>query len=206
MSKIPNKKHSKEELSRIQRQGAMQVNQNATVQAYTKQLASKFTIFLGYSLPFITIVWWIIIKAKIETPLDGFQVRDIFIMVIPIALALSVALWIALKKALSRHNAAFICIFCLFCCFPIFTTINASEVLKADLLALVGKEMPIVADPLTEDSEPIVDPNSSGITEAERLELLEYKKQLELENKDKIRQRAHEKALKEAREDLNLGL
>ena len=204
MSKIPTKKHTGNELSRIKAQGAIQMNQNVA-QHYTKQLANKFSITLGYLLPLLTITWWIITKARTETQLDGFLVRDIFIMVIPIFLALLIALWIAVKRVLSRHNAAFIFIVCLFCCFPVVTAINSNETLQANLLSLIGKEMPIVKDPLLEDeisSESESNQISNGMSEAERKELIEYQKRLEIEYEDALREKATEETLKKRAQDL----
>jgi len=86
--------------------------------------------------------------------------------------------------------------------------VNSSEVLKADLLALIGKEIQLKKDPLLEsDSSGIQetsDLNSSGISEAERKELLEYKKRLEIEQADNLRKKENQDALNKAKEELGL--
>jgi len=64
MSKIPIKKHTREQLSRMKAQGAMQVNNSEIVNTYNKQLANKFTIVVGYLLPLITVVWSVVKKMR----------------------------------------------------------------------------------------------------------------------------------------------
>lgn len=207
MSKIPNKKHSKAELSRIKAQGAMQLQNSQVVNTYNKQLASKFTIVIGYTLPLLTIAWWILKKKQTENIGMSFEMLDFFIMVIPILLALLVALWIAIKRVLSRHNSAFISILCILCCFPIATAVNSSDLLKADLLSLMGKESIIEDVPLTDSEEGKSDsetPVQGVMTDAERKELLEYERKLKKENEEFIRNKSREEALEKARKDLGL--
>ena len=207
MSKIPNKKHSKAELSRIKAQGAMQLQNSQVVNTYNKQLASKFTIVIGYTLPLLTIAWWILKKKQTENIGMSFEMLDFFIMVIPILLALLVALWIAIKRVLSRHNSAFISILCILCCFPIATAVNSSDLLKADLLSLMGKESIIEDVPLTDSEEGKSDsetPVQGVMTDAERKELLEYERKLKKENEEFIRNKSREEALEKAKQDLGL--
>ena len=207
MSKIPNKKHSKAELSRIKAQGAMQLQNSQVVNTYNKQLASKFTIVIGYTLPLLTIAWWILKKKQTENIGMSFEMLDFFIMVIPILLALLVALWIAIKRVLSRHNSAFISILCILCCFPIAIAVNSSDLLKADLLSLIGKE-PIIEDASLADSEEgdsdSATPVQGVMTDEERKELLEYERKLKKENEEFIRNKSREEALEKARKDLGL--
>ena len=207
MSKIPNKKHSKAELSRIKAQGAMQLQNSQVVNTYNKQLASKFTIVIGYTLPLLTIAWWILKKKQTENIGMSFEMLDFFIMVIPILLALLVALWIAIKRVLSRHNSAFISILCILCCFPIATAVNSSDLLKADLLSLMGKESIIEDVPLTDFEEGKSDsatPVQGVMTDEERKELLEYERKLKKENEEFIRNKSREEALEKAKQDLGL--
>ena len=201
MSKIPTKKHSKAELSRIKAQSAMQ-NDNSVANTYNKQLASKFTIILGYVLPLITIIWWAIKLQKTKNSSVEFEMSDFYIMTIPIVLALLLAAWIALKRVLSRHNSAFITILCILCCFPIASAINSSEFLKADLFSLVGKEYSVYKDPLIEAEEENSTSINTGMSDAERKELLEYEEKLKLENAEYLRNKAREDAIKEATEGL----
>ncbi len=170
MSKIPHKKHAHDELSQMRAQGGIQVqNNNQIVDTYNKLRASKFLTVLGYALPFITIGWWIIKKAKAGRA-DYFEMLDFWIMTVPLVLALVIALWITVKHALSRHNAAFISIFCALCFFPVFTVVAGNDYLKEDLFALVGKEMPVASDPLLNSYETKDDLNSNFMTDEKREE------------------------------------
>ena len=104
MSKIPEQKHSDKELSRLRAQSAMQASNSPIVETYNKKLAHKFTIIIGYILPLIA-PFWVIVKKISKDP--EYTMTDFWIMAIPIVIALIIALWIAIKRVLSRHNSAF---------------------------------------------------------------------------------------------------
>lgn len=169
-------------------------NSNQIAGAYNTQLASKFILALGYTLPLITIVWWVIKKAKGRENVIYFEMLDFWIMTVPLLLALVIALWIALRRSLSRHNAAFISMLCALCCFPVFTAVANSEYLKADLLALIGKEGAILHDVEGEysssssgSSSVIVD--STVMTDAKREELRMLEEELKREKEEFLRQK-----------------
>lgn len=137
---IPSHKHSERELSELRARSAMQSANSSIVASYNKKLASKLVVVVGYILPLIAPAWSI---TKRVTHDKHYVMTDLSIMVIPLVLALMIALFIALFRSLSRHNAAFILVISMLCCFPIGVAISSNKVLQADLLAIVGKELPV---------------------------------------------------------------
>ncbi len=158
---IPNHKHSERELSELRARSAMQSANSPIVATYNKKLASRFVVVLGYLLPLIAPAWYI---TKWLTQDDFYVMSDLYIMSIPLVLALMIALFIALFRSLSRHNAAFIMIISMLCCFPVGGVISSDDNLKSDLMAIVGKELPV--DVLKEDLK--VERESGVLTEEER--------------------------------------
>jgi len=137
MSKIPSKKHTQEELANLRARSAMEVANGAIVETYQKQLASKFVVVLGYALPLIAPLWALLEKVSDSR---GCEMSDIFVMAVPILCAFALVIWIVLKRALSRHHAAFIAILCLFCSFPIVHAVNSVTHIKSELRAYLGDD------------------------------------------------------------------
>ena len=165
MPNIPNRKHSKDELSDLRARSAMQTANSPIAAVYNKKLANKVVVVIGYALPIIAPAWLLVKELTVG---EGYSLSDFYIMVIPIIIALILALWIAITRVLSRHNAAFILIISLFCCFPIVRAVNSDAYLKYDLMSLIGIE-PTVSDPLLDSDEDGNERNTSNtMTEAER--------------------------------------
>ena len=166
MSKIPEQKHSDKELSRLRAQSAMQASNSPIVETYNKKLAHKFTIFTGYLLPLIA-PFWVMVKKFSKDP--EYTMTDFWIMAIPIVIALIIALWIAIKRVLSRHNSAFILILSLLCSFAIISAVNSDKFLKYELMSMIGKDEPAPDPLLKEDPEDIeVGNNSGNMTDEDR--------------------------------------
>jgi len=183
MSNIPNQKHSDEELSDLRARSAMQAANSPIAETYNKKLAHKGIVILGYILPLIA-PFWAVVKAMTKD--NGYTMSDFYIMVIPIILALIIALWVALKRVLSRHNSAFILIISLLCCFPIVNAVNSDKFLKYELMSLIGKDQPI-ADPLLgSDSE-----SGSSAMEGDKVrELLRQERErIRRENSESLRKK-----------------
>lgn len=187
MSKIPDHKHSDKELSRLRAQSAMQASNSPIVETYNKKLANKFTIFLGYALP-LTAPFWAIVKKMTDA---NYGMSDFYIMAIPILLALVVALWIALKRVLSRHNSAFILILSLLCSFAIISAVNSDKSLKYDLMSMVGKDAPL-PDPLSENTDEEITEvgNKTGVmTKADREALRQAEDEIRREQSEWLREK-----------------
>jgi len=148
MSKIPDKKHNDKELSRLRAQSAMQASNSDIATIYTKKLASKPIVILGYILPLAAPL---VAVVKTMTKDKSYDMTDFYIMAIPIILALVIAIWIALMRVLSRHNSAFILIISLLCCFAIVSAVNSDRYLKNELKSMIGKGEPM-QDPLLDES------------------------------------------------------
>ncbi|MFT5904883.1 MAG: hypothetical protein ACI9E1_000471 [Cryomorphaceae bacterium] len=148
MSKIPSQKHSNDELSDLRARSAMQSVNSPIAETYNKKLAHRGIVILGYALPMIAPLWAIV---KTMTKDTSYSMSDFYVMVIPVMLALVIALWIATLRVLSRHNSAFILIISVLCCFSIVTAVNSNKYLKYELMSLIGKGQSM-ADPLL-DSE-----------------------------------------------------
>jgi len=170
MSKIPEQKHSKRELSNLRAQSAMQTANSSMAETYNKKIAHKGVVVLGYILPLVAPVWLIVKKVANNT---FYSIDDFYIMSIPIVLALILALWISLTRVLSRHNSAFICIISLLCCFAIVSAVNSDKNLKYELFSLIGKESPM-PDPLLETDEESVNRSADVLTDEEREELRKW--------------------------------
>lgn len=187
MSKIPDHKHSDQELSRLRAQSAMQASNSPIVETYNKKLANKFTIILGYALPLIVPFWGIVSWMAKDSE---STMTDFYIMAIPILFALLIALWIAIKRVLSRHNSAFILILSLFCSFPLFSMVNSSEYLKYELLSMIGKEG-LTADPLIvndAESDLVTDSLVGGDTGSAPDAVKEIDEMTDEERKEALRQ------------------
>ncbi|MGJ8656664.1 MAG: hypothetical protein ACSHX6_09440 [Akkermansiaceae bacterium] len=185
MSKIPDHKHSDKELSRLRAQSAMQASNSPIVETYNKKLAHKFTIVVGYVLPLVAPFWLLVKKIAKDT---DYGMSDFYIMAIPIILALMIALWIAIKRVLSRHNSAFILILSMLCGFAIISAVNSSSRLKYNLMSTVGKDAPL-PDPLLEsEEEEVKDAGNKAdvMTDADREEL----KAAEEEMREWLREKA----------------
>ena len=181
MSKIPDHKHSDDELSRLRAQSAMQAANSPIVETYNKKLAHKGIVIFGYALPLVAPAW-VMVKKMTEDTI--YSMNDFYIMAIPICFALVIALWIGLLRVLSRHNAAFILMLSLFCCFALGTAVNSSKELKYDLMALIGKEGSMSDPLLDQERESEEQANNSTTMTAEEHEALEkakeeYKKERE---------------------------
>lgn len=184
MSNIPEHKHSDKELSDLRAQSAMQAANSPIAAIYNKKLAHKGIVILGYILPVIAPLW---IFVKNMSKDSGYTMTDFYIMAIPIMLALVIALWIALKRVLSRHNSAFILILSLLCCFAIVSAVNSDKNLKYDLMSMIGKDAPM-PDPLLDGESPSESKSADYLTEEDREKLREYdreRKEFEAEQKAK---------------------
>lgn len=169
MSNIPEHRHSDKELSDLRARSAMQAASSPIVAAYNKKLASKGLVILGYALPLIAPIWLLLKKMTKD---KNYELSDFWIMVVPILAALSVALFIALKRVLSRHSAAFIVILSFLCGFAIVSAINNDKYLKYELMSLIGKDSP---SPVAEGSDELsANYGSDSLTDAEREQLIEY--------------------------------
>ncbi len=184
MSKIPNQKHSDEELSNLRARSAMQSVNSPVAEIYNKKTANRGIVILGYILPMIAPLWAVV---KTMTEDNNYTMSDFYIMVIPIILALVIALWIALMRVLSRHNSAFILIISVLCCFAIVKAVNSDESLKYELMLLIGKEQP-TADPLLDSDS---DSGSSDIKGVDVSELLRQElDRIRIENSERQRNNA----------------
>ena len=199
MSKIPNQKHSKDELSRLRAQSAMQANNSPIVETYNKKLANKFVIVLGYLLPLVAPFWAIAKSMKSDS---FYSMNDFYIMLVPILLGLAIAGWIALKRVLSRHNSAFILILSLFCAFPIISAVNSHKELKYDLMTKIGKDVPM-EDPLLEDEsldDAEVGNNADTMTDEDRAALFEAEEEVRRAQREWLREKAEREAAVKALE------
>lgn len=169
MSNIPEHKHSDKELSDLRAQSAMQAANSPIAATYNKKLAHKGIVILGYALPFTAPLWSFI---KSMTKDEVHTMSDFWIMAIPILIALVIALWIALRRVLSRHNSAFILIISLLCCFAIVSVVNSDKYLRHELMSIIGKDEPM-PDPFL-DTEPAVNDSADSLTEEEREQLKEW--------------------------------
>jgi len=177
MSKIPNKKHSDKELSQLRAQSAMQASNSPIVDTYNKKIASKITIGLGYSLPLVA-PFWSILKSMSEN--SNYQMLDIYIMAIPIILGIIIALWIAIKRVLSRHNAAFIFIIASLCCFSVVSAVNSNDFLKSNIIALTSQDGELLDEETSEEEET----ESDTMTDEEREELKNALEELRRERQE----------------------
>jgi hypothetical protein len=168
MSNIPKQKHSDEELSKLRARSAMQSSNSPIAAIYNKKLAHRGLVILGYALPLIAPI---LVTVKLMSKDSKYLMSDLYIMVIPIFLALLIALWIALKRVLSRHNAAFIFIISLFCCFPVVNAVNKDKDLRYKLLLLIRVEQSVPQpDPLLEQESETKDLDSDSVRELLRKE------------------------------------
>jgi hypothetical protein len=163
----------------------MQMQNNVIAETYNKKLAHKGMVILGYALPLIA-PFWAIVKAMSRN--SAYTINDLFIMVIPVLLALMIALWIALKRVLSRHNSAFILIISLFCCFPIASGVASDKDLRYELMSMLGIEPAIPETDPSLDSES--EPGSSEMTADEvRERLRKEEERIRRENVERLRTR-----------------
>lgn len=174
MSKIPQKKHSDKELSDLRARSAMQSANSPIVETYNKKLANRGIVILGYILPLTAPLWGFI---KAVTKDTTYTIDDFYIMVIPIVLGLIIALWIALKRVLSRHNSAFILIISLFSCFAILHGVNTDKNFKYDLMSLIGQE------PAMPETDPLLDSGTNDMdSEDVREQLRKERERIRREN------------------------
>ncbi len=186
MSKIPNKKHSDDELSDLRARSAMQSDNSPIVETYNKKIAHKGMVVLGYLLP-LSAPLWATLKTMAKS--NRYQMSDFYIMAIPIILALILALWIALKRELSRHNSAFILMLSMFSCFAIADAVNKDKYLKDELMSLIGKGQP-VTDPLLDSESDSEGDDTKDVDVGDALrkaeeELRRERREWELENSKK---------------------
>ena len=187
MSNIPSKKHSDEELSDLRARSAMQAENSSIAVAYNKKSAHRGIVILGYVLPLVAPLW-AVVKGMSED--SGYTMSDFYIMVIPIILALIIALWIAFTRELSRHNSAFILIISMLCCFAIVNAVNSDKDLKYEMMSLIGKEQPLPELLLDSGgSEVKGDDIREQLRKAED-ELSRERRKWELENSKKLRDAA----------------
>jgi hypothetical protein len=183
MSNIPKQKHSNDELSDLRARSAMQVANSPIEEIYSKKLAHRAIVVLGYALPLIAPLWAIVNTMR---RVSGYTMGDFYIMTIPVILGLIIALWIALKCVLSRHNSAFILIISLFCCFPIVSAVNSDKYLKYELMSLIGLAQP--------DNDPLLDSetdsgSSDGNSDSVREQLKKERDRIRGENSKSFRSR-----------------
>ena len=179
MSNIPKHKHSDEELSKLRARSAMQSSTSPIAAIYNKRLAHRGFVILGYALPLIAPIWG---TVKLMNKDRDYLMNDFYIMTIPIVLALIVALWIALKRVLSRHNAAFIFIISMLCCFPVVNAVSSDKDLRYELMLLIGMEQSIPP------SEPLLDTDSGEISQTQELSADEVRELLRKEEERIIRE------------------
>lgn len=195
MSYIPQRKHSNQELSELRVRSAMISSSSPIAEMYQKKIANKGLVILGYLLPLTAPSW---ATVKMLTKEVNYSMNDFYIMLIPIILALIVALWIALKCELSRHNAAFIFIISLVCCFPILNAVNTDKTLRYELVSLFGVEKSV---PQAEQSNDVNPDNSELSPEAIR-EILRLEK--ERVGRESVETEIREKLLDSDTPPLNL--
>ncbi len=184
MSKIPNHKHSDEELSRLRARSAMQSNNSPIAFVYQKKLANRVIVILGYILPLTSPIWG---TVKLMTKDTDYLLGDFYTMAIPVLLAMIISLFIALRYALSRHNAAFIFIISLLCCFPIVNAVSKDKELRYDLMLLIGMQPSFpINDPLLE-MESTEESSSENLSPDEVRELLRREEErIQRENRERI--------------------
>lgn len=177
MSQIPERKRTKEEMSELRTRSAMQMASQPIVNPYDKKLARKPLIIVGYFFAVFAPLYLIFIKIQ-----DKFlyELFDLKIMLAGIILALLVALFIFLKRSLSRHHASFIVIVTLISSFSIVSLVNGDEQLKREVQLILGQDiqpMQSEADRIFEESLRSQTENSESVNQVKR-ELSEEDKAL----------------------------
>lgn len=177
---IPKRKHSDKELSELRARSAMQSSNSPIAALYQKKLANKGMVVLGYILPLTSPILG---TVKLMNKDANYSMGFFYAMAIPIVLAMIIALWIALRCVLSRHNAAFIFIISLFCCFPIVNAVNSDKDLQYELLSLIDKESALPESESSLDAEA----SSGNMSAYEVRELLRLEEErIQKENRERL--------------------
>jgi len=138
MSKIPQRKHSKEELSNLQASKAMQMAGQQVVNPYDKKQAKKPIVILGYLCALSAPLYLMILKFQDKFT---YEMSDLKIMVYGTLLAILIAAFIFFMRSLSRHHASFMIIIALISSFSMVYLVNQNSMLKRELMVMFGQEV-----------------------------------------------------------------
>ncbi len=175
MSKLPTKKHDKDELASLRAQSAMQQAQVDLAQVYTKKMANKLVLFLGYFCSLFAPFWLMVLLMK-GAARYGYSMNDVIIMGAGVGLALLIALYVFVWRSLSRHHSSFITILALLGSFSIVYVVVSDKALKEQLL---GKKT-MEEDPIQSQADRLLEESINEALQKQQAEALKKKEAEEL--------------------------
>ncbi len=158
MSQIPQRKHSNDELARLRAQKAMQMAGQPVVNPYDKKLAKKPLIIFGYLCALFAPLYLMLLKIKDKF---SYEMSDLKIMCLGLALCILIAAFIFIKRSLSRHHASFMIIIALISSFSMVYLVKNDSTLQRQVMVILGQDVApeksqadlILEESLNKDSE-----------------------------------------------------